>query len=75
MVSPTPDRGTDAASVTIDAPRKINIVGFAPRAEDPITLVSRLKTSGAFQTVTLRWSFLETVEDGLYFRFDIVCEW
>lgn len=65
----------DAASITIDAPGKIDIKGFAPRAEDPITLVSNLKASGAFHTVVLKRSFLEPVDDGSYFRFDIVCEW
>lgn len=70
-----PATGQDAASITIDAPGKIDIQGFALRAEDPITLVSNLKASGAFHTVVLKRSFLEPVDDGSYFRFDIVCEW
>ena len=75
VLSPNPAGEPDAASITIDAPSKISIVGFAPHAEDPITLVSNLKASGAFRDVTLRRSFLEPIDDGLYFRFDIVCEW
>jgi len=64
-----------AASITIDGPGTINIQGFAPHAEDPIILVSNLKSSGAFHTVVLRRSSLEPVNDGFYFRFDVVCEW
>ena len=67
--------GQDASSITIDAPGKINIRGYAPRNEDPITLVSGLKATGAFHSVVLKRSFLEPVDDGSYFRFDIVCEW
>jgi len=65
----------EAASITIDAPSKINIVGYAAHAQDPITLVSSLKASGAFEDVTLTRSFLESMDDGSYFRFDIICEW
>jgi len=71
----TADPKQSAAGITIDAPGKINIQGFAPRAEEPITLVQNLKSSGAFRTVVLKRTFLEPVDDGSYFRFDIDCEW
>jgi hypothetical protein len=75
IATATTGSATDASSVTIDAPTRINIVGYAPQPQDPITLVSHLKGSGAFRSVVLERSALEPIEDGSYFRFDIACEW
>lgn len=62
-------------TVTIEAPRKLKIVGYAVDASEPMLFVSKLKAFGVFDNVILQRSYLEPVEDGKYFRFELVCEW
>ena len=61
--------------LTIDAPTKIKIDGYAPRATEPLTLVRNLRATGVFTTVSLLRSSLETRDGGNYFHFSLVCEW
>ena len=61
--------------VTIEAPRQMRIAGYATDASEPLTFVTRLNATGVFARVGLERSLRESVEDGSYFRFDILCEW
>lgn len=61
--------------VTIDAPRALRLIGYAPDAPDPMELVSNLKNSGVFERVDLKHSKREAGVDGSYFRFELICEW
>lgn len=61
--------------VTIDAPRQLRIAGYATDASEPLTLVTKLNATGVFSRVGLERSLRESVEDGSFFRFDILCEW
>jgi hypothetical protein len=61
--------------VTIDAPRRLRISGYAPAAGQPHEFVTRLKTTQVFSSVVLERSQREPVYDDSYFRFDLICEW
>ena len=61
--------------VMIEAPQALRLVGYAPKAADPLALVSNLKNSGVFERVDLKHSTRETAVDGSYFRFELICEW
>lgn len=62
-------------SVTIEAPRKLRIAGYATAAGEPHQLVRNLKSSGIFTAVTLEDSRREPALDASYYRFEVVCEW
>ncbi len=62
-------------TVTIEAPRKLRIVGFASNAGEPLAFVSRLKEAAVFTRVDLKRTQREPMADGFYFRFELVCEW
>ncbi len=62
-------------NLTIEAPTKIIIEGYAPRAAEPFTFIRNLQDTQVFDTVSLLRSSLEPLEDGPYFRFSLVCEW
>lgn len=68
-----PDEATQ--SITVQAPRALELQGFAPTATDPIQFVQSLKQRGVFQDVRLTRSSLTELDGKAYFRFDIVCEW
>ena len=61
--------------VTIDAPRKLRLIGYALNDAQPMEFVTRLKDAQVFQRVTLERSLLETSEEAPRFRFELVCEW
>ncbi len=61
--------------VTIDAARKLRLLGYTAGAGEPHDLVRRLKTSGIFKSVTLTHSRRQDVLDGSYFRFEVICAW
>ncbi len=63
------------AVVVIDAPRKLNISGYATTAGEPHTFVTRLKDMGIFTNVELQRVAREPVLDDSYFRFELYCEW
>ena len=74
-------RGTDGKKeeggqtqrlVTIEAPRKLRIAGYAPAAAHPYDIVTSLKATDAFASVALERSVREPVLDGSYFRFELV---
>lgn len=67
--------GKTRASMTIDAPRKLTLTGYAGEDADPVKFVTRLKESGAFREVTLMGTRRETLPLGPYFHFEVVCEW
>ncbi|MGD2108921.1 MAG: hypothetical protein PVI86_05970 [Phycisphaerae bacterium] len=62
-------------TVTIDAPRKIRIIGYATHAGEPHLFVANLKAAGVFTNVALVRSQREPVLDGYFFLFELVCEW
>ena len=61
--------------MTIDAPRKLRLIGYALNDAQPMEFVTRLKDAQVFQRVTLERSLLETSEEAQRFRFELVCEW
>ncbi len=70
------DKESDASkTVTIDAPRKLRIAGYAAAAAEPHAFVAELKNAGVFARVELEHVMREAVLDGSYFRFQLVCEW
>lgn len=60
---------------TIEAPRKLRLSGFAADPAEPHTFVTRLKEAAVFRQVVLERSQREPVLDGIYYRFEITCEW
>lgn len=62
-------------TITIEAPRRLRISGYAVDATEPLLFVTALKQTGAFQRVLLERSLRERVEQASYFRFELVCEW
>jgi Tfp pilus assembly protein PilN len=69
---PQPDR---PEVVTIEAPRKLRLVGFASTAGEPLTLVTNLKQTEVFSRVALEQSQLDRAHERAVFRFEVVCEW
>lgn len=72
-----PSGGTpqQPATVTIDAPRKLRIAGYATSAGQPLAFVTNLKQTGTFKSVNLERSVLESELGQARFRFEIICEW
>jgi len=66
---------TERENVTVEAPRKLELHGFAPNAGDPIRFVQALKAADVFREVRLQRSSFTKVDDASFFRFNIVCEW
>ncbi len=62
-------------TVTIDAPRKLRMTGFANDPAQPVAFVSALKESGAFTHVNLERAQWEPAALNSGFRFELVCEW
>ena len=71
---PKEDAVEDGA-VMIDAPRKLEIIGYAPEAAQPHHFVAALKEARVFSNVVLKRSQREPILDGSYYRFELVCEW
>ncbi len=71
----TKDANKDAELVTIDAARKMRLLGYTAKPGEPNDLVRRLTTSGVFESVSLTQSRRQDVHDGSYFRFEVICEW
>lgn len=67
--------GKASKTVTIEAPRKLRIAGYAAAAAEPHAFVAELKKAGVFARVELEHVMREAVHDGSYFRFELVCEW
>ena len=61
--------------ITIDAPRKLRLRGYAPEVAQPHALVSALKDTRVFSNVRLIRAEREPILDGSYYRFELVCEW
>lgn len=66
---------SETPPVTMEVPRKLKLIGYAVDASEPMRFVANLKSFGVFNRVTLLRSYLEAVEDGKYFRFELICEW
>ncbi len=61
--------------ITIDAPRKLRLTGYAANAGDPLVFVANLKDTRVFSRVALERSFREPTRYGSHFRFELVCQW
>jgi len=72
---PTNKTKKDAVVATIDAARKLRLLGYTSHSGEPYDLVRRLKSSGVFESVTLTYARRQDVLEGSYFRFEVVCEW
>ena len=62
-------------TITIDAPRKLRLAGYAADPGDPLAFVTKLKDTRVFSRVALERSLLEPTGDGSHFRFELVCQW
>jgi len=70
------DIGRDGGmTVTIDAPRKMRLTGYATDAAEPHRFVANLKNTQVFSRIALEHSRREPVLDDHYFLFELVCEW
>ncbi len=68
-------KGADSVTLTIEAPRKMRLAGYATDAAEPHVFVANLKHTEVFSRVALERSQREPVLDGYYFRFELICEW
>lgn len=66
---------TGPQTITIEAPRRLRITGYAIDASDPLLFVTALNRTGVFQRVSLEKSQRERVEQDSFFRFELACEW
>jgi len=64
-----------AAQVTIDAPRRLRIVGHSGDASGPLAFVLKLKETGVFRDVILERTQRASADPQTPFRFEMVCEW
>lgn len=76
---PSPVDSRTAASappeVWMDAPRRLRLAGYAPDSAQPHQFVMNLKESYLFTDVRLTKTVQEPIRDGLYYRFELECEW
>ena len=68
-------KATTPSAVTIDAPRKILLTGYATEPSEPYQFVINLKETGLFLDVAMVTSRREPVLDSSYFRFELTCDW
>lgn len=61
--------------VVIEAPRSLRLTGYASRASEPHRIVANLKATSVFSNVELENMVSESVWNGTYFRYDLLCEW
>jgi Tfp pilus assembly protein PilN len=73
--APAGSTSTAPAELTLDAPRKLKMTGYARDAAHPHAFAGSLRETGLFSQVALRNSVREPVLDGFYFRFELECEW
>ncbi len=69
------DKTAPITAVALEAPRRLKIVGFAKDPSEPYQFVTAVKQSNAFTSVKLTHSRREPVLDGMYFNFELLCEW
>ena len=69
------DSEKESEVVVIDAPRRIEIIGYAAKPSQPNGFVDRLNETGVFSHVELERSQREPIFDGTYYRFVLFCEW
>jgi len=75
--------GGERETVTIEAPRKLRIVGYALTDTQPLALVTNLKESLVFENVLLERSLRapdvspgeSAKSNAALYQFEIVCEW
>jgi Tfp pilus assembly protein PilN len=63
------------AAVTVEAPRKLRLVGNASNSTEPLVFVAALKEARVFQEVVLEQATAEGDQKTPLFRFEVRCEW
>jgi Tfp pilus assembly protein PilN len=61
--------------VVLEAPQSLRLTGYASRAAEPHLFVANLKATSVFSHVALENIVSESVRNGSYFRYDLLCEW
>lgn len=69
------DRLAGHETLVMDAPRRLRIAGYSTDAGQPHAFVARLKSTGVFDQVILKRSLREPSGNGVFFQFEVVCEW
>ncbi len=69
-----PDQESETP-ITIEAPRRLKMTGYATEPAEPYQFVTNLKQAAVFRDVNLQTSRREQVLEGSYFRFELSCEW
>jgi hypothetical protein len=64
-----------SGDVALDAPRRLVLLGYALDATLPNRFVTNLKETGVFPDVVLVRSTIQSILDGDYHSFEIICEW
>ncbi len=81
--APPKAAGDEKETVTIEAPRKLRILGYALSDTQPLAMVTNLKESNVFESVLLERALRapdvapgeSAKPDGALYQFEIVCEW
>ncbi len=66
---------TKRAAMHMEAPRKLRLSGYALDAAMPHSIVKNLKETNLFTHVSLSRASREPALDGMYFKFEMECEW
>lgn len=69
------DAAKTAQTVTIEAPQKLRIIGYASDPAEPLTFIDNLKASNVFTDVVSKGTQREPAGDGYSFRFELECLW
>ncbi len=69
------DTTEESATVVIEAPRELKITGKCPTDAEPNQFVTNLKETTVFDNVKLGKNHSKAVLDGIYFEFELTCEW
>ena len=74
-VIPGQPAGKIPKTITIDAPRRLLLTGFALEYEQVYELMGNLKATGVFTGIELLRSGVETNRDVPAIRFELACDW
>lgn len=62
-------------TVTVDAPRKLKLIGFADDPALPLAFVAQLKDAGIFKDVAMARAQWQPSGSSSGLHFELVCEW
>jgi Tfp pilus assembly protein PilN len=77
MANAAPGQPGDKApkTITIDAPRRLALSGFALEYEQVYELMGHLKATGVFTNIELLQTVVDANRDVPAVRFELVCDW